>query len=295
LLIVPALWIEVFRRRAFALTPHKATAPGSRTYAGQSLKAGDAAWEGLQLNLTTDRVFSQRDLQREVEDSMASRLLARDAFDRVMVTVHGQSTYRSILDGIDPPRLMAARREMLSFLPSGPLRVLEVGVGVETWASNLPLYPPGVSLVGLDPEVSAYATWPKKPRGLDFEAVRGWAEALPFADNSFDAVVASLVLCSVREPDTALREIARVLKPGGRYLFLEHIRAPTGSALRWQQEVLHPLHAFCCNGCRLTRQQDRSILRAHSEQLFKAVPVLKHYLCHGDWPCTTQILGYAVA
>eukprot|EP00439_Symbiodinium_sp_Y106_P017295 s459_g2.t1 len=97
-------------------------------------------------------------------------------------------------------------------------------------------------------------------------------QALPFADNSFDAVVASLVLCSVREPDTALREIARVLKPGGRYLFLEHIRAPTGSALRWQQEVLHPLHAFCCNGCRLTRQQDRSILRAHSEQLFTAVP-----------------------
>ncbi|CAE6945986.1 Mettl7b, partial [Symbiodinium natans] len=283
----------VFWQSAFALSPREA--PGSRACADQSIKVGDAAWKGLQLNLTTDEVFRKRDLQNEVAGSMITRLRARDTFDRVMVAVHGLETYQSILDGVDPPRLLAARREMLSLLPSGSATVLEVGIGVETWASNLPLYPATVSLVGLDPEVSSSTVWPKKPRGMDFRAVRGWAEALPFPDNSFDAVVASLVLCSVRDPDTALREIARVLKPGGRYLFLEHIRAPTGSALRWQQEVLHPLHAFCCKGCHLTRQQDRSILSAHAEQLFTSVPVLKHYLCHGDWPCTTQIVGYAVA
>jgi SAM-dependent methyltransferase len=60
---------------------------------------------------------------------------------------------------------------------------------------------------------------------LDVEVVQGFAEALPFPDESFDAVVTTMVLCSVKDPHQTMSEVARVLRPGGRWLFWEHVRA----------------------------------------------------------------------
>jgi ubiquinone/menaquinone biosynthesis C-methylase UbiE len=66
------------------------------------------------------------------------------------------------------------------------------------------------------------------------EVVEAPAEHVPFEDESFDSVVATLVLCTVEEPGSAAREIARVLKPEGRFLCLEHVRAPDGErVVRW--------------------------------------------------------------
>eukprot|EP00434_Breviolum_minutum_P012338 symbB.v1.2.010872.t1/scaffold689.1/size246588/3 len=256
---------------------------------------GDTAWRGFNMKLSTDHVFKSKNLLKEqVRQGMISSS-PRDAYDDIMIKAHGLEAYRRILEGLDPPRLLRARQEMLSFLPVGT-RVLEVGCGLGALASNLPLYPSGTNVTGLDPEVILRSDliWPC-PKGVDFHAVQGCAESLPFPAAEFDAVVGSLVMCSVKDPQKMLKEIARVLKPKGRYLFLEHIQAPAGCALHWQQQILEPLHSHCCR-CRLTRQQDDLITSACGPTgLFRKLPVMKHYLCHGDWPCTTKIVGYAVA
>ena len=71
------------------------------------------------------------------------------------------------------------------------------------------------------------------------------AESLPLASSSVDTVVSTLVLCTVPDADAALAEIVRVLRPGGRLLFLEHVHAPEGSALRrWQDRLVEPWAAF---------------------------------------------------
>ena len=66
------------------------------------------------------------------------------------------------------------------------------------------------------------------------------AERLPFEDGSFDSVVSTLVLCSVETPAAATGEIVRVLKPDGRLLYLEHVRAPTSGLARWQDRLERP-------------------------------------------------------
>ncbi|RLN08903.1 methyltransferase-like protein 7A [Panicum miliaceum] len=85
------------------------------------------------------------------------------------------------------------------------------------------------------------------------------AEALPAEDNSMDAVIGTLVLCSVNDIGMALREIYRVLKPGGLYLFVEHVAAPDGSLLRFVQGTFDPLQQFAADGCHLTRKTGENI------------------------------------
>ncbi|KAJ6801197.1 methyltransferase-like protein 7A [Iris pallida] len=79
-------------------------------------------------------------------------------------------------------------------------------------------------------------------------------EALPIEDNSVDAVIGTLVLCSVKDVGVALREVRRVLKPGGLYLFIEHVAAREGSLLRLMQSILDPLQQLLSDGCHLTRE-----------------------------------------
>ena len=82
---------------------------------------------------------------------------------------------------------------------------------------------------------------------------QGVAEALPVEDNSADAVVCTLVLCSVADPAACLAEVQRVLRPGGRFLFIEHTRAVANPLLGAAQFVLNPVQRLCADGCNLTR------------------------------------------
>jgi ubiquinone/menaquinone biosynthesis C-methylase UbiE len=84
------------------------------------------------------------------------------------------------------------------------------------------------------------------------------AERLPVADASVDAVVATLVLCTADEPATALAEVRRVLKPGGRLLFLEHVRSPDPRLARWQDRLERPWGWFS-GGCHPNRDTEASI------------------------------------
>src|SRR5664279_3904146 len=113
-------------------------------------------------------------------------------------------------------------------------RTLEIGAGT---GLNLPHYTPAVSeLVVTEPNSHMLAHL-RLRLGSDRLAVGAWqlvqtgAEVLPFEDGCFDTVTAAFVQCTIPDPATALAEIARVLRPGGRLLFLEHVRAPEGSRL----------------------------------------------------------------
>lgn len=91
-------------------------------------------------------------------------------------------------------------------------------------------------------------------------AAKGWAadlrqgrgEAIPFGDDSFDCAVCTFTLCSVDDPAQVMREMRRILRPGGRLLFLEHGRAPDPSVRRWQERI-EPVWKRLAGGCHLTR------------------------------------------
>jgi ubiquinone/menaquinone biosynthesis C-methylase UbiE len=87
---------------------------------------------------------------------------------------------------------------------------------------------------------------------LDVRVVEAPAEQLPFDDDSFDVAVAALVLCTVSDPERTMAEIARVLKPDGRFIFMEHVRAQDPGLARWQDR-LHPFWVRFGHGCHCNR------------------------------------------
>ncbi|CAK9040305.1 unnamed protein product [Durusdinium trenchii] len=179
-------------REAACFAMPRPSQPGRSTF-------GDAAWRGLNMNLGTDHLFRRTSLEQKVIRATSDPNHARGVYDSIMVAALGREAYQRILEGIDPPRLVEARQEMMSFLPNG--RVLEVGCGIGELASNLPLYPAGTSLIGLDPSVTPSGFWPSPP-GVHFRAVKGMAEDLPFPAGHFDAVVGD---CAGAEATGAIR------------------------------------------------------------------------------------------
>jgi len=115
-------------------------------------------------------------------------------------------------------------------------RILEVGVGT---GRNMPFYPPGCDVTAIDQNDNMLdcARWRADALGLHVDLRVMDAQKLEFADQSFDAVVATLVFCSVPDPVAGLRELGRVLRPAGRIYLLEHMRADK----EWQGRVMDGL------------------------------------------------------
>jgi SAM-dependent methyltransferase len=145
--------------------------------------------------------------------------------------------------------LGALRRELLGRANG---RTLELGSGT---GLNLPYYPSDLEeLILTEPEPAMRARLARR-LGLSWSRARvlhASAERLPFADEAVDTVVATLVLCTVDAPDVALREIERVLRPGGRLLFLEHVRSESPRLARWQDRLCGPWRRFA-EGCHCNR------------------------------------------
>ena len=117
--------------------------------------------------------------------------------------------------------------------------VLEIAAGT---ARNLPFYPDDVRLteIELSPEMLAIAKERQAKLGREADLRIGDAQALEFPDRSFDTVVCTLGLCTIPDERRAIREVFRVLRPGGRFLLLEHVRSPS-TPVRAIQRVLDPL------------------------------------------------------
>ncbi|MBT9260054.1 MAG: class I SAM-dependent methyltransferase [Clostridiales bacterium] len=163
-------------------------------------------------------------------------------------------------------------------------RLLEVGAGP---GFLFPLYGKRKDLQVTAVEPDPYMRRQAEGRARQFgvELLPGRAEELPFPDESFDYVLTSLVLCTVQEPKKAIREMARVLRPGGELLFLEHVR---GEGWRGRgQDLLRPLWEKVAGGCQLNRPtqvwlQEEPLLQ---EIEWESLPAV--------WPVQPILLGKA--
>jgi ubiquinone/menaquinone biosynthesis C-methylase UbiE len=145
---------------------------------------------------------------------------------------------------------LRAHRQALVAKASG--RVLEIGGGT---GANLPFYGSGVTALTITEPSEPMAVRLERRLGehqLPAEVVRAPAEELPFASDSFDAAVSTLVLCTVRDQERALAELGRVLRPGGSLVFIEHVRSDSPRLARWQRR-LNPVQRVIGCGCHCDR------------------------------------------
>ena len=149
-------------------------------------------------------------------------------------------------------RVYGTRKEALF----GPLRgrVLDIGAGTGV---NRRYLGPGVEWVPLEPEPRMHRFLRAKDPAATILTAR--AEEIPLPDASVDAVIGSLVLCSVDDPARVLGEIRRVLKPQGVFAFVEHVAAPPGSRERWWQDRVQPVWSRVCGGCCPNRETLASV------------------------------------
>lgn len=161
--------------------------------------------------------------------------------------------YNFVLYPLEHLSLGKLRTNLLS---SAHGKVLEIGAGT---GLNLSHYPSNVKFIKATDNDEAMLAEAKKrfPEGyVHFELVD--AQALPYPDNEFDTVVATLVFCSVPDPDLALKEVYRVLKPGGSFLLLEHIKKNT-PIMSKTLDTITPVWKLMAGGCHLNRDPSKSI------------------------------------
>ena len=156
------------------------------------------------------------------------------------------ATYDRQMRRAEKAGLTEMRRELVSKAAGA---VLEIGGGT---GANLTHYLPAVtSLTITEPDASMLKRLERRVSAQVPSAVvlRAPAEDLPFEDDTFDVVVSTLVLCGVDDQPRAVREIRRVLRPGGRFLFLEHVRASDPAAARKQDRMNWLNRAVVCCDC----------------------------------------------
>ncbi|MCW2988342.1 MAG: class SAM-dependent methyltransferase [Solirubrobacterales bacterium] len=187
--------------------------------------------------------------------------------------------YDRSLRATEEAGLRRMRRELLA---GAGRRVLEIGAGT---GANLDLYPDGVeALVLLEPDphmARRLRTKLAETRRTTATVVEFPAERVAHEDASFDTVVATLVLCTIPDPAAALAEAARVLKPGGRLLFLEHVRSRNPDLARWRDRLEKPWR-FLGDGCHCNRDTVAAIEASQFEleeiqrgRMPKAPPIVK--------------------
>jgi len=132
--------------------------------------------------------------------------------------------------------------------------IIEIGPG--TGANLGYLNPLDVRWIGIEPNpfMQKYLEQEAERKKIDVEIRTGTADRLPAEENSADAVISTLVLCCVHSQQESLREILRVLRPGGRLLFIEHVAGARGSRLRRIQNLVTPLWKRLGDGCHPNRE-----------------------------------------
>lgn len=165
-------------------------------------------------------------------------------------------------------RLGDYKRQLLGSLQGD---VLEIGPGA---GANLPYFNRGVRWIGMEPNIHTHAYLVREAArlGMQIDVRGGTAERLDIADASVDAVVCTLVLCSVEDQTQVLKEALRVLRPGGHFVFIEHVAALPGTWTRRLQNWVQPAWTCVGDGCRPNRETWRVIETAGFSQV-----ELKHF------------------
>jgi len=177
---------------------------------------------------------------RRVYDATWGRLFARG--------------YDFFFEAMEKRGLRELRHELLAQAEG---RCLEVGAGS---GLNLEHWPADVELVASEPFEPMADQLRGKARESrpQTEVVVAPGESLPFPDDSFDTVALTMVLCTAPDPAAVLREVDRVLRPGGRFLFLEHVRSREAGLARWQDRLHGPWYFFG-HGCHCNRDTPGSL------------------------------------
>ena len=151
-----------------------------------------------------------------------------------------------------PFEVVTLGRRRRRLIRSATGKVLEIGAGT---GANLPFYRWGQvkSLHLSDLKLSDTVKRFGSVNGTAVHHRRASAEQLPFADQEFDTVVSTLVFCSAADPERGFREIRRVLRPGGRLLFIEHVM-PRCRSLRWAADLANPIWHALSRTCNLNRE-----------------------------------------
>lgn len=193
----------------------------------------------------------------------------------------GELLYDLFMLPLESGSLKKARRELLTGARGD---VLEIGPGT---GSNLPVYPVRniSTLTLLDCRIRDSLR--KKAAGFPVQVrmVEGSVESLPFGDGSFDTVVFTLVFCSVGDPQKGLGELVRVLRPGGRILYMEHVRPEGKSGLL--ADRLSPAWCRVSGGCNLNRRTG-DLLRRTGLTIHREVRFGRGFFIRGEAALTAE-------
>lgn len=187
---------------------------------------------------------------------------------------------------IDKPHWIRYRQQLLSAAQGD---VLEIGAGS---GLNLPHFPSAVRrIITVDPNPGMNKLLLRRIESLSIpvEQCAASGEQLPFDAARFDCVVTTMTLCSIPDVSRALAEVFRVLKPGGRYLFMEHGLSPDHNIQRWQHR-LNWLQCLVAGGCRL----DVDVRARVTEQPFASVEIENFYADKTPWTHGYLYRGAAV-
>ncbi len=215
--------------------------PGSRELTAKCFPAGEMPGKGEEKRKT---------MSKDVHLSPGAKEISYPRFAAFYNRMMGQTFVRQMFDPL--------RRETAGQAHG---LVLEVGAG---GGQNFSFYDPSrvvrVEAVEPDEAMLVEARHRLTAASIPITLTRAPVEALPFPDAHFDSVVVTLVFCSVRDPECGLREIWRVLKPGGTLLLLEHVRAQ-GRMVAWLQDALVPVTTRCMGHDHWNRDTLRTVLQ----------------------------------
>jgi SAM-dependent methyltransferase len=182
---------------------------------------------------------------------------SRRAADRPPTVERFNAWFFDRLDPIIDRKLRAEKRRLIVDVPD---RVVEIGAGA---GANLRYLPTGTRVTAIEPSTAMHGRLRRRARryGIELEIEPSPAETLPVEDAAVELVISSLVLCTVADPLAAVAEIRRVLRPGGRLVFIEHVIARRRGLLRCVQRLVRRPWGAVFDGCDPCRDTER-VLRA---------------------------------